>query len=1133
MLTTNAICPACKEQAQFPFMRKRSAYVCSNCEEEFAEAPKPPVEAQTIFLSYAHKSEREEDYDISEELVLLIKAELDKDGHKVWIDKEGIRAGSQWRERITAAILDHAHFLSFLSVRSVRDPGVCLNEIAIALGSHKHIQTLLAEDERRVAAPLTISHLQWHDFQGWRDIRAGTKTGPIGEDWDTWFAQRIARLRDVIGDAQNAQIPGELQKLREILDPHPGFEARIAEKTRGFSGRKWLFEETRRWLEENDSRMFWLKAGPGIGKSSFAAQLAHQVRSTVVGFFMCDFQGKKDPEEAAREAVCTLAFQLASRLPDYRLKLLYGQQLDKDKILKRTADELFEYLIAEPLNRAGKIPESTRLCLVIDALDEAGRSGGGNALADLLAKHAAQLPDWLGVLVTSRPEPYLEQTLKPLSSVTIDGQSAQNRQDLTDWVDQRLPASLQGEDRHQVINAVLEKSGGTFLYLSLVAQDKTLNLADPKNLPDKLDGFFKQTFNRYFPSPKQYERKTEPFLRLMVAAPGPMPALMGAQILGWSQRELALNVIEPMGSLLQQRDGGLVFFHASLGDWLQDPYRSGSSCIEPNGHETLAEFLWAEFQTIDGSRWRIEVTHWLPVLLPQTEHWKRLDDLDSLCIFLDDDSQFRSALEVARRHLELLQNLPLVLPRELALALYRIGLIHGKLFQPEESREYLCKARERLDESDPKILCAIHDAIGVTFKAQARLQESAEAFTRSLDLKTKLGIPPLHRARSLYLLGDVTDAMGDFAGARSRFEEALVLHAQEGGLSLSNPDGAALLNNLAIVMLRIDGGLVFGRHNPFVSQSDEARIAEKMLRLAVRLVDSAGRFAPRSDFFAYTNNLAIALHSLGKPEQALELLKKLVDKFVRFRGEDHLDLSIVLNNIGSIYDTMADSILARKAYDGAISIRDRGDRNRNPHLGRCFNNLGAALFSACDFEGASGHLFEAHHILKCVLGDDHVDTVQCVSNLAAIDVIQGRLGLAVERLKCVLTVRERHLGPTHPQTWSTSVHLARALLANGDIQAAAPIMKDGLQYLVSNLGASHPTVQAVASEFGIQEIAVDSDVVKPFATPNQLIADLERYVDRLTRSAPDLSHGQTGADGTYRMQHEVVDILFSHELLMS
>lgn len=102
-----------------------------------AATPAQAVEPQTIFLSYAHRSEREQDFDVSEELVLLIQAELQRDGHTVWIDKDGIRAGSQWRERITAAILEHAHFLSFLSTRSVRDPGVCLNEIATALGASK------------------------------------------------------------------------------------------------------------------------------------------------------------------------------------------------------------------------------------------------------------------------------------------------------------------------------------------------------------------------------------------------------------------------------------------------------------------------------------------------------------------------------------------------------------------------------------------------------------------------------------------------------------------------------------------------------------------------------------------------------------------------------------------------------------------------------------------------------------------------------------------------------------------------------------------------------------------------------------------------------------------------------------
>ncbi len=102
-----ASCPQCSELATFS--KKRSQFYCSECEFAF-DLPTPHIEPQTIFLSYAHKSDRSEDYDLSEELVWLIKEDLEKDGHKVWIDHEGITAGAQWRERITSAILGHTHF---------------------------------------------------------------------------------------------------------------------------------------------------------------------------------------------------------------------------------------------------------------------------------------------------------------------------------------------------------------------------------------------------------------------------------------------------------------------------------------------------------------------------------------------------------------------------------------------------------------------------------------------------------------------------------------------------------------------------------------------------------------------------------------------------------------------------------------------------------------------------------------------------------------------------------------------------------------------------------------------------------------------------------------------------------------
>ena len=93
-----------------------------------------------IFLSYGHDS--------NEDLVRRIRADLEERGHSVWFDKSEIRAGDDWRREITDGILGSNRVLSFLSKYSTRDPGVCLDELAIALGvKGGNIQTVLVESE--------------------------------------------------------------------------------------------------------------------------------------------------------------------------------------------------------------------------------------------------------------------------------------------------------------------------------------------------------------------------------------------------------------------------------------------------------------------------------------------------------------------------------------------------------------------------------------------------------------------------------------------------------------------------------------------------------------------------------------------------------------------------------------------------------------------------------------------------------------------------------------------------------------------------------------------------------------------------------------------------------------------------
>lgn len=96
------------------------------CPQHGQVSPEKPFVPLRVFLSYGH--------DVNEELVRRIKADLEKRGHDVWFDKTEIKGGDDWRRSITDGITDSHRVLSFLSKHSTRDPGVCRDEIAIAIG---------------------------------------------------------------------------------------------------------------------------------------------------------------------------------------------------------------------------------------------------------------------------------------------------------------------------------------------------------------------------------------------------------------------------------------------------------------------------------------------------------------------------------------------------------------------------------------------------------------------------------------------------------------------------------------------------------------------------------------------------------------------------------------------------------------------------------------------------------------------------------------------------------------------------------------------------------------------------------------------------------------------------------------
>ncbi|MBU3615845.1 tetratricopeptide repeat protein [Polynucleobacter sp. JS-Polo-80-F4] len=965
-MTVNLTCPHCSS-TNTSFKSKAQVWECNDCEERFPDTQTSldsGFEPQTIFLSYAHKSEREEDFDLSEDLVWLIKAELERDGHQVWIDHEGIKSGTQWRERITTAILGHQHFLSFLSRRSVRDPGVCLNEIALAIQNNKVIQTILTESEESIRQPLTISHIQWHKFQDWRQIKDGKSAGPNGEGWDIWFAERMSEIKANLSNIQRVKTSGDLQRLKDILEPKT-FEADIIKNVDGFYGRKWLFDSFDQWLEKSSNRLFWIKGGPGIGKSSFAAKLVHNANSAVVGFFKCEFQGAKSLEDSASECIRTLAYQLATRLPDYRQKLMYQQLIDKEKVGKKTADDLFAYLISEPLNTSGKIPEASRLVLIIDALDEAGRSDGSNALADLIQKNVDKLPSWLGLVVTSRPEPYLDIQLSAFEKTTIEGQARENIEDiknyLSEFLEQKYSTDITPERRAHLVEAIAEKSGGTFLYIKRV-QD-SYDLTKPDELPSGIDDMFMRDFKRYFPSEQSYEENIEPYLRLLVASPGPLPVQMAQEILGCEKRFLSTKVMAPLGSLIQEKDGGTAFFHKSISDWLIDQKRSLIYCVNDLGKKRIGEFLWGEFQNQSSSKWGDQILHWLNTLVIETPVWQDHKKLEDLAIYYEKNLKYSTAYEIRNQQLHILE------------------------------------ASAGKNEEFVRVL----DKSALLLFAMGKYKECEELLGSALDLKKSIsGLSGVEIAMSLMYLADIHYKKSEYEKGEGLYREGLAIY--EASHAADSIEKANLLDRLA------------GLLNAKAENVESEDLIKKSLLIRETLL---GKDHP--DTAISYNRYAILLSDLERLEEAEKYYLPALEIFEKHYGRQHPNFARALNNYASLVSEEGRHEEAHALFKEAMDIRIKVLGRDHPDTAESYHNM-ANIHCLFDEYGTAEALYrKALEIRLSLLGDESYSTNNTMYRLANLLENMNRSEEAVALYEAIQSRKIFRMGPNDP-VYSYDLH---------------------------------------------------------------------------------------------------------------
>jgi hypothetical protein len=216
------------------------------------------------------------------------------------------------------------------------------------------------------------------------------------------------------------------------------FGSLIADKTRHFARREWVFSEIDRWLADPAPPFFIVTGAPGVGKTAIAARLAQFSSGAADGSpfpcfkpgFLAHVHFCHVPHLATLDPVRfveALSESLASQDEDFARTLLdltqgdarvpssfaqvadgvHATRLDVRSLHDGTgsARTLFDRLVLRPLVGAAAEKAVRSVVILVDAIDEALAFRAESNIADLIA--SLQLPPSVRFLLTSRLGPHL------------------------------------------------------------------------------------------------------------------------------------------------------------------------------------------------------------------------------------------------------------------------------------------------------------------------------------------------------------------------------------------------------------------------------------------------------------------------------------------------------------------------------------------------------------------------------------------------------------------------------------------------------------------------------------------------------------------------------------------------------
>ncbi|KAE9403796.1 hypothetical protein BT96DRAFT_878435 [Gymnopus androsaceus JB14] len=256
-------------------------------------------------------------------------------------------------------------------------------------------------------------------------------------------------------DLHKSCLPGTCQKILQLIG-------------------QWAYSPS---SEQSKQNILWLCAQAGFGKSTLANTIAHQCSALHRLVIYHCFERGKDSD--LKSFIRTIAYRLSTFCPQFGTTL--ANILEKNSsVFDLSLDEHFSTLVLDPLLQIKDFTsEEGPVLIVLDALDECQSA---QELAQLLGSSFKQLPFFVRILITSRPELNIKEHLEGKPHIYMpDLEEISDSDDITTYLRHefdRIRTRPQYEYLNldhdwpgsETITALSKQSSGLFIWCSTVHQ---------------------------------------------------------------------------------------------------------------------------------------------------------------------------------------------------------------------------------------------------------------------------------------------------------------------------------------------------------------------------------------------------------------------------------------------------------------------------------------------------------------------------------------------------------------------------------------------------------------------------------------------------------------------------------------